>query len=84
MPESVTPLTTDNLSRTIHDAGACPTCSQLITDMNATFQSVHQYIVTNRDQRAVNESYLGDLGRLIQAQVSAYRKLVNHQRHHAA
>jgi hypothetical protein len=45
---------------------------------------VHQYIVTNRDQRAVNESYLGDLGRLIQAQVSAYRKLVNHQRHHAA
>lgn len=81
MPES---LTTDNLSRTIQDAGACPTCAELIAKMNSTFQAVHQYIIANRDQRAVNESYLGDLGRLIQAQVSAYRKLVNHQRHHAA
>jgi hypothetical protein len=84
MPEPLTPLTSDNLSRTIQEAGACPTCGELIAAMNSTFQAVHQYIVTNRDQRAVNESYLGDLGRLIQAQVSAYRKLVNHQRHHAA
>jgi hypothetical protein len=84
MPEPVTPLTADNLSRTIQDAGACPTCAELIATMNSTFEDVHRYILANCDQRAVNESYLGELGRLIQAQIAAYRKLVNHQRHHAA
>jgi hypothetical protein len=31
----------------------------------------------------VNESYLGDLGRLIQAQVVTHHNLVQHQRDHA-
>jgi len=61
----------------------CDSCQRLIEEMNSTFQAVHAYIIANRDQRAVNESYLGDLGRLIQAQVAAYRKLVHHQRRHA-
>lgn len=75
-------MTTDNRSRTIQDAGVCPTCTELIAEMNATFLSVHAYIIANRDQRAVDDGYLGELGRLIQAQVSAYRKLVDHQRRH--
>jgi hypothetical protein len=84
MPGPLTPLTTDNRSRTIQEAGACPACSELIAMMNSTFQAVHDYIIANRDQRSVNESYLGELGRLIQAQIAAYRELANHQRHHHA
>ena len=84
MPDSPTALTADNLSRTIQEAGACPICAELIAAMNSTFQDVHRYIIDNRDQRAVNESYLGELGGMIQAQIAAYRKLVNHQRQHAA
>jgi hypothetical protein len=85
MPEASTPLTTDNRSRTNQEAGACPSCSELIATMNSTFQAVHDYIIANRDQRSVNESYLGELGRLIQAQIAAYRALAHHQRqHHAA
>ena len=84
MPAPTPPsFTADNLSRSSPEAGACPQCAELIANMNSTFQAVHDYIIANRDQRAVNEDYLGELGHLIQAQVSAYRTLVNHQRNHA-
>lgn len=75
-PESIT------LIRSAQDAD-CRDCERLIGEMNSTFQAVHHFIVTNRDQRAVNEGYLGELGRLIQAQVAAHRDLCKHQRIHA-
>ena len=58
----------------------CDTCVHLIEQMNSTFLAVHAFIIANREQRAVNESYLGELGRLIQAQVAAHRELCKHQR----
>jgi hypothetical protein len=75
-PESIT------LIRSASDAD-CPDCVRLMDAMNSTFQSVHAFIIQNRDQRAVNESYLGDLGSLIQAQVVAHRDLCRHQRTHS-
>jgi hypothetical protein len=60
----------------------CSVCQKLLAQMNATFREVHQFIINNRDTRDVMESYLGDLGRLIHAQVTAHRKLVHHQNTH--
>ena len=62
----------------------CEGCARLLAEMHAASVAVHDYIIAHRDQRAVNESYLGDLGRLIQAQVVTHRNLVQHQRSHAA
>jgi hypothetical protein len=72
----------NTLIRSAVDAD-CRDCERLIAEMNSSFQAVHHFIVNNRDQRAVNESYLGELGRLIQAQVVAHRELCKHQRIHA-
>ena len=80
MPASTTPESAI-FSRTASDA-ECSTCERLLGAMNSTFQAVHDFIIQNRDQRSVNESYLGDLGRLIQAQVVAHRELCKHQRTH--
>jgi hypothetical protein len=60
----------------------CDVCQKLLAEMNSTFYAVHEFIIANRDTRAVTESYLGDLGVLIQAQVAAHRKLVHHQNTH--
>jgi len=77
-----------NSSQSITDspstAIACESCARLIADMHAASMAVHDYIIEHRDERAVNECYLGDLGRLIQAQVVAHRNLVQHQRSHAS
>jgi hypothetical protein len=79
------PESTHNSSSTITepDETPCGGCARLIADMHAATMAVHDYIIEHRDQRAVNESYLGDLGRLIQAQVVTHRNLVQHQRSHA-
>jgi hypothetical protein len=77
---------THNSSSTIIEPAEkpCEGCARLIADMDAATMAVHDYIIEHRDQRAVNESYLGDLGRLIQAQVVTHRNLVQHQRSHAS
>jgi hypothetical protein len=43
---------------------------------------VHDFILQNYEERAENDGYLGELGRLIHVQVSARRALVSHQGRH--
>lgn len=79
------PSTPGSTAITAHSASeaGCDVCTSLLEQMNSTFNDVHRFIIANRDQRALNEGYLGDLGTLIQAQVIAHRKLVRHQQQHA-
>lgn len=60
----------------------CSKCERLLDEMNVTFHNVHRYIILKRDTRNDDDTYLGELGRLIHAQVTARRELVSHQRSH--
>ena len=61
----------------------CPQCEQLLGVLNVAFHDVHNFILCHYADRAENDGYLGELGRLIHAQVVARRDLVRHQQKHA-
>lgn len=61
---------------------ACPQCERMLDDLNDTFYAVHHFVISNYENRAQDEEYLGELGRLIHAQVSARQSLLQHQRVH--
>lgn len=61
---------------------ACPVCERLLDELNAAFHSVHHFMLANYENRSADDEYLGELGRLIHAQVAARRLLIAHQRNH--
>lgn len=61
---------------------ACPACERLLDRLNDAFHQVHRFILQNYEGRSDNDDYLGELGRLIHAQVTARRTLVIHQNKH--
>ena len=61
----------------------CPRCEQLLDVLNVAFHDVHDFILFHYSGRAENDGYLGELGRLIHAQVVARRDLIHHQQKHA-
>jgi hypothetical protein len=60
----------------------CPRCERLLLEMNDAFHAVHRFILSNYENREQNDGYLGELGRLIHAQVAARRNLIRHQNTH--
>ena len=62
----------------------CDLCQQLHDELNATIRAVHEFIVQYHDQRYTYENYSGDLGHLIQAQLFAHDRLVEHELTHTA
>jgi hypothetical protein len=63
---------------------ACPQCERLLDELNVSFHSVHDFILRNHEERTEdNDGYLGELGRLIHAQVVARRTLIHHQQKHS-
>jgi hypothetical protein len=71
-----------NLQKALRD-GVCRTCEQLLDALNVTFHEVHDFIIRNYEDRAEDDRYLGELGRLIHAQVVARRTLIHHQQKHS-
>jgi hypothetical protein len=61
----------------------CDLCHRLHDELNSTIRAVHEFIVQYHDQRFTNENYSGDLGHLIQAQLAAHDRLVEHELTHA-
>lgn len=63
---------------------ACPLCERLLDELNVSFHDVHDFILRNYEDRTDdNDGYLGELGRLIHAQVVARRTLIQHQQKHS-
>jgi hypothetical protein len=60
----------------------CETCDRLHADLNATIYAVHEYIQRYHDRRFEMESYSGDLGHLIQAQLAAHDRVLEHEQGH--
>lgn len=73
----------ENFTRILSN-DSCPLCERMLDELNRTFSSVHHFVLANYANRAVNDDYLGELGRLIHRQVVARRMLIDHQRSHSA
>ena len=71
-----------NLQKTLRN-DVCHTCEHLLDELNVAFHGVHDFITRNYEDRADNDGYLGELGRLIHAQVVARRTLIHHQQKHS-
>jgi hypothetical protein len=62
----------------------CDICNQLHDELTDAIRAVHEYLLLNYECRFDCENYAGDLGHLIQAQLLAHERLVEHQRTHGA
>jgi hypothetical protein len=71
----------ENADRLLHN-DECPDCERMLNEMNDAFLAVHHFVIRNYENRAQDENYLGELGRLIHAQVVARKSLLRHQRIH--
>lgn len=71
----------ENANRLLRN-GECPDCERMLNQMNDAFFAVHHFVILNYENRSQDDNYLGKLGRLIHAQVTAHRELVRHQRIH--
>jgi hypothetical protein len=71
----------ENPDRLLHN-DECPECERMLNEMNDAFYAVHHFVILNYENRSQDENYLGELGRLIHAQVNARKELLRHQRVH--
>jgi hypothetical protein len=71
----------ENPDRLLHN-DECPECERMLDQMNNALFAVHHFVIQNYENRPQDENYLGDLGRLIHAQVTARKSLLRHQRVH--
>lgn len=71
----------ENPDRLLHDDER-PECERMLNEMNDAFFAVHHFVIQNYENRSQDDNYLGELGRLIHAQVVARKSLLRHQRVH--
>jgi hypothetical protein len=75
------PSPAKNLDGLLHN-DTCPQCERMLNELNDAFYAVHHFVIRNYENRTQDENYLGELGRLIHAQVAARQSLLRHQRDH--
>jgi hypothetical protein len=61
---------------------SCDICRRLHEELTSAILAVHEYLVQNYECRFDCENYSGELGHLIQAQLLAHDRLVEHERTH--